>query len=149
MRRNEEQPRTEAPDPEDFKAFAAWLEAQGGQRAVIGMAAEYAALAGNRKIEFLDLTWPQVDRKAGFIRVKRAKQRGKKRGEVLEQIEITPLLAELLDRLEALRGDKECLYVFTTRLGTHLHARRLQGVLGKTDERGDRAEDHRAAIHIP
>ncbi|WGY69867.1 hypothetical protein KEC55_07840 [Burkholderia cepacia] len=89
VRRNEEQPRTETADP-----------------------AEYAALAGNRKIEFLDLSWPQVDRKAGHIRVKRAKQRGKKHGEVIEQIEITPPLAVLLDRLEAIRGDRECLYVF-------------------------------------
>ncbi|WP_082727905.1 tyrosine-type recombinase/integrase [Burkholderia mayonis] len=119
VRRNEEQPRTEAPDQEDFIAFSSWLAKQGGQRAVMGMAAEYAALAGNRKIEFLDLSWPQVDLEAGHIRVKRAKQRGKRRGEVIEQIEITDPLRALLDRLAALRGDRECLYVFTNRFGTH------------------------------
>ena len=131
VRRNEEQPRTEAPEPKDFQAFSAWLAEQGGQRAVMGMAAEYAALAGNRKIEFLDLTWPQVDRAAGHIRVKRAKQRGKKRGEVIEQIEITVPLASLLDRLQAIRGDKECLYVFTTRYGTHYTRDGFKGFWGK------------------
>ncbi|KUY74597.1 tyrosine-type recombinase/integrase [Burkholderia cepacia] len=131
VRRNEEQPRTETADPADFKAFTDWLAAQGGQRAMVGMAAEYAALAGNRKIEFLDLSWPQVDRKAGHIRVKRTKQRGKKRGEVIEQIEITPPLAALLDRLEAIRGDRECLYVFTTKFGTHYTRDGFKGFWGK------------------
>lgn len=117
VKRNEEQPRTEAPEPAEFAAFATWLAGQGGQRAVIGMAAEYAASAGNRKVEFLDLSWPQVDRANGHIRVKRAKQRGRKRGEVIEHIEITPLVSALLDRLEAIR-DNGCLHVFPTRSGT-------------------------------
>lgn len=116
VKRNEEQPRTEAPEPADFAAFSQWLKEQGKQRAVIGMAAEYAAAAGNRKVEFLDLAWPQIDRAAGHIRVKRAKQRGKKRGEVIEQIEITPLISALLDRLTAARKD-DCLYVFSNRSG--------------------------------
>lgn len=118
VRRNEEQPRTEAPEPEDFQAFAAWVASLGGQKAVIGMAAEYAALAGNRKVEFLDLSWPQIDETAGVIRVKRAKQRGKKRGEVIEHIEITPALSELIARLRAARKD-DCLYVFSNRYATH------------------------------
>jgi integrase len=85
---------------------------------VIGMAAEYAALAGNRKAEFIDLAWPQIDESAGIIRTKRAKQRGKKRGEVIEHVEITPAIAELLQRLRAARKD-DCLYVFSNRYGTH------------------------------
>jgi integrase len=117
VRRNEEQPRSEAPDAKEFEAFSVWLSAKGGQKAVIGMAAEYAAVAGNRKVEFLDLAWPQIDRAAATIRIKRAKQRGKKRGEVIEQIEITPRLAELLDRLQVLRTEKDCLYVFRNRFG--------------------------------
>ena len=116
VKRNEEQPRTEAPEPADFAAFAQWLSAQGGQRAMIGMAAEYAAGAGNRKVEFLDLAWPQIDRAAGHIRIKRAKQRGKKRGEVIEQIEITPHITHLLNRLDAVRKN-DCLYVFPNRSG--------------------------------
>lgn len=131
VRRNEEQPRTEAPDPADFAAFSAWLSKLGGQKAVMGMAAEYAALAGNRKVEFLDLAWPQIDRAAATIRVKRAKQRGKKRGEVIEQIEITPRLAELLDRLEVLRTERDCLYVFRNRFGNAYTASGFKGNWGK------------------
>lgn len=118
VRRNEEQPRSEAPDVEDFNGFRAWVAWEPPQRRMIGMAAEYAAYAGNRKAEFLDLTWPQVDERAGIIRVKRAKQRGKKRGEVIEHIEITPVIAELIGRLRAVRKD-DCLYVFSNRHGTH------------------------------
>lgn len=118
VRRNEEQPRTEAVDPIAFMKFAAWVPSLGGQWAVIGMAAEYAALAGNRKAEFLDLSWPQIDEQQGVIRIKRAKQRGKKRGEVIEHIEITPAIAELLERLRAARKN-DCLYVFSNRHGTH------------------------------
>lgn len=131
VRRNQEQPRTEAPDPKEFAAFIAWVSAKGGQKAVIGMAAEYAALAGNRKVEFLDLAWPQVDRAAGEIRTKRAKQRGKKRGEVIEIIEITPRLAELLDRLEALRTARDCLYVFRNRFGNAYTDSGFKGNWGK------------------
>ncbi|KDR25454.1 integrase [Caballeronia zhejiangensis] len=121
VKRNEEQPRTEAPEPEEFAAFATWLAEQRGQRAMIGMAAEYAAVAGNRKVEFLDLSWLQVDEAAGHIRIKRAKQRGKKRGEVIEQIEITPQVSALLARLKVARAaqkNEECLYVFPNRSGT-------------------------------
>jgi integrase len=121
VRRNEEQPRTEAVDPIEFMKFAAWVPSLGGQRAIIGMAAEYAALAGNRKAEFLDLSWPQIDAEHGVIRVKRAKQRGKKRGEVIEHIEITPAIAELLGRLRAARKN-DSLYVFSNRHGTHYTA---------------------------
>nr|WP_244132759.1 hypothetical protein [Burkholderia sp. BCC0397] len=52
------------------------------------------------------------------MRVKRAKQRGKKRGEVIEHIEITPALTELIARLRAARKDN-CLYVFSNRYATH------------------------------
>jgi len=78
------------------------------------MAAEYASLAGNRKCEFLHLTWPQVDRTAGVIRTIRAKQRGKKREQIVEVVQISTALAALLDRLEAVR-DRDCLYVFPNR----------------------------------
>jgi len=87
-------------------------KAAGGDR----MATEYAAADGNQKVEFLDLAWPQIDRAAGHMRVKRAKQRGKKRGEVIEQIEITPLISALLDRMTDVRKD-HCLYVFSNRSG--------------------------------
>lgn len=107
------EPRTEAPDTDVLAGFLAWLEKQTPQRRIIGMAAEFASLAGSRRIEFLDLTRPQVDRAAGVIRTKRAKQRGKKRGEIIDVIEIEPRLAALLDRIYALNRD--CLYLFPTR----------------------------------
>lgn len=107
--------RTEAPDEALLAKFLAWLMVQTPQRRIVGMAAEYASLAGNRKVEFLPLTWPQIDRKAGIIRTIRAKQRGKKREQIVEVVSIGPDLDALLDRLEALRPDRECLYVFPTR----------------------------------
>lgn len=115
VRPNIEEPRSEAPDPEMLQRFLAWVAKQTPQQRIVGLAAEYAALAGNRKAEFLDLVWPQVDEPAGVVRVKRAKQRGKKRGEVIEEIEIMPALAACLAKLREIRRDRECLYVFPTR----------------------------------
>lgn len=106
------EPRTEAPDAAVLAGFLSWLDQQTPQQRIVGMAAEYMSLAGSRRVEFLDLTRPQVDRAAGVIRTKRAKQRGKKRGEVIELVEITPKLAALLDRIDALNRD--CLYLFPT-----------------------------------
>lgn len=107
--------KTEAPRTDVLAAFLAWLAKQTPQRRIIGMAAEFASLAGNRQVEFLPLTWPQVDREAGVIRTVRAKQRGKKREQVVEAISIKPAMENLLDRLDAIREDRECLYVFPTR----------------------------------
>ena len=107
--------RTESPKGELLAKFLAWLMVQTPQRRIIGMAAEYCSLAGNRKVEFLPLTWPQVDRLAGIIRTFRAKQRGKKRETIVEAVSIGPELAALLDRLGSIRPDRECLYVFPTR----------------------------------
>jgi integrase len=115
VRPNEEEPRTEAPAPAVLQAFLEWVACQTPQRRIIGLAAEYASLAGNRKAEFLDLSWPQVDEAAGVVRVKRAKQRGRNRGEVIEEITITPALRACLEKLKAIRPARECLYVFPTR----------------------------------
>lgn len=111
------EPRTEAPDAGVLAKFLAWLERQTPQRQIIGMMAEYASLAGNRRVEFLDLAWPQIDEAAKVVRTKRAKQRGKKRGEVIEHVVITPALQALIDRLKAVRALRgvDCLYVFPTR----------------------------------
>jgi hypothetical protein len=56
--------RTEAPHPELLAAFLCWVGRQSPHRRIIGLAAEYASLAGNRRMEFLPLTWWQVDRQA-------------------------------------------------------------------------------------
>lgn len=98
-----------------LRRFLTWLDQQTPQRRVIGMAAKYAALAGSRRIEFLDVTWTQVDAEAGVIRTPRAKQRGKRRGEVWDVVTITPRLAALLERLRGL--DRDSAYLFPTRDG--------------------------------
>ncbi len=117
VRPNEEEPRTEAPPADLLAKFLAWVALQTPQRRIIGLAAEYASLAGNRKVEFLPLTWPQVDRKAGEIRTIRAKQRGKKREQIVEVVSISPAMEKLLERLESIRPRLDCLYVFPTRGG--------------------------------
>jgi integrase len=108
--------RTEAPDPALLAKFLVWIDQQTPQRRIIGLAADYASLAGNRRVEFLPLTWWQIDRKVGEIRTVRAKQRGKKREQVVEVVAVTPRLSGLLDRLEAIRQN-ECPHVFPTRDG--------------------------------
>lgn len=107
--------RTEAPEPALLAKFLDWVAQQTPQRRIIGLAAEYASLAGNRKVEFLPLTWPQVDRNAGEIRTIRAKQRGRKREQIVEVVRISPAMEKLLERLESIRRGRECLYVFPTR----------------------------------
>ncbi|MBB1599938.1 tyrosine-type recombinase/integrase [Variovorax sp. UMC13] len=115
VKRNLERPRTEAPDPDTFDAFIAWLNTQGPQRKVIAMMAEFAAAAGSRRIEFLHLTLPQIDSQAQTIRLMRAKQHG---GAVrVESVSITEKMEDLVRRLRALPRPDECLHVFTTRDG--------------------------------
>lgn len=111
------EPRTTAPKQEVLAKFLDWLTLQTPQRQIIGMAAEYASLAGNRKAEFLTLEWSHVDQKAGEIRLVRAKQRGAKRGQIIETIAISPLMNDLLHRLRKVSFERgiDCLYVFPTR----------------------------------
>ena len=106
--------RTKAPIDEVLRNYLDWLTNQTPQRQIIGMAAEFASLAGSRKCEFLNLTWPQVDQQAQVIRTVRAKQRGTKREQIVEVIKISPNLAALLDKLAAVRRF-DCLYVFPNR----------------------------------
>jgi integrase len=110
--------RPEAPNEVLLEKYLAWLAQRTPQRQIVGMAAEYASLAGNRKCEFLQLTWPQIDREARVIRTIRAKQRGKKREQIVEVVSISPALEALLVRLEAIRK-VDCLYVFPTRDNNH------------------------------
>jgi integrase len=123
VRRNKEQPRTEAPETAVLGAFVGWLVQAGGQRKIIAQMAEFAAYGGNRRVEFLSLTWPQIDRAAGVIRIKRAKQRGR---EVWEKIDIGPQMAELLDRIE-----KTGQWVFCNRGGNPYTSRGFQANWGK------------------
>ncbi|WP_244973649.1 tyrosine-type recombinase/integrase [Polynucleobacter paneuropaeus] len=131
VRRNTEQPRTKAIDPEELHTFIDWLCSQEKmpQRKVISMVAEFCAYAGSRKIECLDLAWTQIDEKQGVIRIKRAKQRGKKRGEVIDVIKISDALQDLIVRLKAIR--KDGLYVFPTQRGSHYTAAGFKCMWGK------------------
>lgn len=120
------EPNTVAPDDALLAKFLAWVAQQTPQRRIIGLAAEFASLAGSRKVEFLHLTWPQIDREAGEIRTIRAKQRGKKREQIVEVLAISPAMGELLDRLQGIRPGRECLYVFPTRDGNAYTSRGFQ-----------------------
>jgi len=111
------QSRPNAPDTKVLANFLGWLGKQTPQRQIIGMAAEYASLAGNRQIEFRALTWPQIDRAAGVIRTFRAKQRGANKDQIVEAIDIGPELSALLTRLEAVRPNIACPFVFPTQTG--------------------------------
>lgn len=124
VRRNKEQPRTEAPETAVLGAFVAWLVQSGGQRLVVAQMAEFAAYGGNRRVEFLRLTWAQVDRVGEVIRIQRAKQRG---SVVWEKIAIGPQMAELLDRIQ--RGKSE--YVFCNRSGNPYSSRGFMANWGK------------------
>lgn len=110
-------PRTVSPKSEVLAKFLSWLTKQTPQRQIIGMGAEYASLAGNRKVEFLTLMWEQVHFDEQVIRIARAKQRGAKRGNIIEVISITPALDQLLKRLLSVQTSRgvSCAYVFPTR----------------------------------
>lgn len=109
--------RTTVPKQDVLRRFVSWLSEQTQQRQIIGMAAEYASLAGNRQAEFLGLQWSQVDFAAREIRLPRAKQRGGKRGYVIDLITVNPQLEALLRRLQAVQAERsvDCVYVFPTR----------------------------------
>lgn len=110
VKRNKEQPRTEAPASEDLHALVAWLTGSSPQRKMIAHMAEFAAYSGSRRVEFLRLTRHQIDRQRGVIRVQRAKQRGVI---VWEEIAIGEQMADLLDRMDLGTGE----WVFRTRKG--------------------------------
>lgn len=152
------EPRTEAPKADVLARFLEWLQKQTPQRQIIGMMAEYASLAGNRRVEFLDLSWPQIDEVAKVVRTKRAKQRGKKRGEVIELVTITPALQALIDRLKAVRAQRgvDCLYVFPSRENNAYTDRGfktlwqrcvLQAIKDKVMTAGDRFTFHDLRAH--
>lgn len=100
VRRNKETPRTRLVEAEELKKFVAWALRQGKSAVVLVSMAQFAALTGNRRAEFLRLHWPQVDEHV--IRLQRAKQRG---GQVKrELVGISAALQEVLDRLKASEG---------------------------------------------
>lgn len=125
--RNKERPRTEAPDPADLRALVEHARAKGGTWPIITMAAEFAALAGSRQVEFLPLRWPQWD--AAEVRLDRAKQRlGVKK---VEKVECSPALIELRERLQAVAVDGRAGAVFANRHGNPYTASGFAAMWGK------------------
>jgi integrase len=146
-------PKTEAPDDQVLAAFLGWVEQQTPQRRIVGMAAEYAALTGSRRVEFLHLTWEQLDLEAGVVATKRAKQRRSKRGRVTELVSMGPKLLALAERLKALRAqrDVDCAYVFPDRINNPYNVRSFKTLWGRcmTDaiEKGVITAEQRFTFH--
>lgn len=99
VRRNKERPRTRLVEAAELSAFAEWAMKQGPSAQVLVAMAQFAALAGSRRIEFRTLHWPQVDDE--LVRLTRAKQRG---AEKRELVFIGTALREVLDRMKLLPG---------------------------------------------
>lgn len=127
VERNTERPRTVAPSRSDIDALVRFAEAKGGQWPVITMAAEFAALAGSRQIEFLSLYWPQFS--TDEVRLRRAKQR--KGVEKVEQISVSPALLALRNRLQAVAKDGKVGTVFPNRHGNPYTASGFASMWGK------------------
>ncbi|MEG0921309.1 MAG: tyrosine-type recombinase/integrase [Comamonas sp.] len=100
VRRNKERPRTRLVEAQELSAFTDWAMRRGPSAHVLVGMAEFAALAGSRRTEFLKLHWPQVDEE--IIRLTRAKQRGET--EKREIVFIGDALQEVLDRMRAQPG---------------------------------------------
>lgn len=111
IRRNHEAPRRNAPDVEALAAFLAWTQQRPGQAQILAGMAEFAALTGNRRVEFLRLHWPQV---GDVVRLIRAKQRGR---QTVEVVTVSEALQALFDRLRPLAKDDRMGAVFPTRGG--------------------------------
>ncbi|MGQ8876612.1 tyrosine-type recombinase/integrase [Delftia sp. NA_296.1] len=118
VKKNSERARTEAPEPAELRAFLDWLEAGSPARKTLALMAEFAALAGSRRVEFLALQVPQIDLQAGEIRLMRAKQHGgTKRA---ENIAMGPAMLDLAKRLLQLPRPETSLHVFINQHGSPL-----------------------------
>lgn len=98
--RNPEQPRERLVEKDELQPFIAWALQQSEGDVVLVSMAEFAALTGNRRIEFRELHWPQVDDE--LIRLQRAKGRGGKGKR--ELVAISEALQAVLDRMKAHPG---------------------------------------------
>ncbi len=108
-------PRTTVPDQAEIATFAQWMHSQGGQRRVIGMMAEFIALTGNRRVEFMQIEHHAIDMPNGVIRMQRAKQH---EGKIKrEEIVIGPALRDLLMRILSLPRPAGAVHLFLTRDG--------------------------------
>jgi integrase len=100
VRRNSEQSRTRLVESSELDAFVGWALMQGPSAVVLVSMAQFAALSGNRRTEFLKLHWPQVDDQ--IIRLNRAKQRGGRQKR--ELVGVSQALQAVLDRMKSTPG---------------------------------------------
>lgn len=100
VRRNPEEARDRFVEKKEFEPFVAWALQQGPSAVVLVSMAQFAALTGNRRAEFLKLHWPQVDE--DVVRLQRAKQRGKRSKR--ELVGVSEALKEVLARMKNLEG---------------------------------------------
>lgn len=98
VRRNPEESRDRLVEKKELDPFVAWALQQGPSAVVLTSMAQFSALAGNRRAEFLKLHWPQVDDEV--IRLQRAKQRSKKTKR--ELVGMSDALRMVLDRMRAM-----------------------------------------------
>lgn len=113
--RNKERPRKKAPTTDTLATFLAWAWAKKGQAQILAGMAEFASLAGNRGVEFRELTWPQVGEVV--TRLIRAKQRGGETEQVVEEVEMSAMLLDLMDRMRARAKDPRHGCVFPNAKG--------------------------------
>ena len=98
--RNPEDPRTRLIERQELSPFIAWALQQGDSAVVLVSMAEFAALTGNRRMEFRTAHWTQVDDE--LVRLVRAKGR---RGQAKrELVAISEALRAVLARMKALEG---------------------------------------------
>ena len=115
VKKNRERARTELPQEQELRALLAWLESGPPARRTLAMMAEFTALAGSRRAEFLGMQVTQIDVQAGVIRMMRAKQHG---GHTrVESISMGPRMLEFARRLLALPRPDTCLSVFVNQRG--------------------------------
>lgn len=118
VKKNSERPRTEAPDPQELSAFLDWLFRSGPHNRTLALMAEFAALAGSRRVEFLELQIPQIDMQAKVIRLMRAKQHlGATKAET---IQMGPAMENLARRLIGMPRPESSLHVFNNTKGNPL-----------------------------
>lgn len=127
VRRNKERPRTRSPERAELDALVAHAYTKGPQWRIIVMAAEFAALAGSRQIEFLSLHWPAFD--TDVVRLRRAKQRG---GAVkVENVSVSPALLALRERLQTVAHETTLGTVFPNRKGNPYTSSGFAAMWGK------------------
>ncbi len=100
VRRNKERPRTRLVEADELERFSSWALTQGPSAIVLVSMAQFAALAGSRRAEFLRLTWPQID--GQVVRLMRAKQHDRRQKR--ELVGLSDSLRAVIDRM---RPDSE------------------------------------------